>query len=203
MVAFNNNQKLFIKDGCSHSDRTHWLVEHKTAPSILDINILMFRGQKWAKGQVVGYRVTLVSLVLECERIDCMDAFQTYQPIYYSYINKTLRRFSICTLLTTQKVAICWIATLKILLTPQIWLGDWGRWVWLIKAMSNGNLAAASTQLLPKAVWLAMWLIILTDLSGLWCIFDKWNLIIFIYFIATINTNKCLCFGCVQFIALC
>lgn len=102
-----------------------------------------------------------------------------------------LRRFSICTLLTTQKVAICWIITLKILPTPQIWLGDWGRWVWLIKAVSNGNLAAASTHLLPKAVWLAMWLIVLTDLSGLWSILDKWNLIICIYFIATISSNKC------------
>lgn len=71
-MAFNNNQKLFIKDGCSHSDRTRWLVDHKIAPSILDMNILVFRGHKLGKGQVVGYRVTSVSSVLECERIDCM-----------------------------------------------------------------------------------------------------------------------------------
>lgn len=54
------------------------------APSILDMNILVFRGQKLGKGPVVGYRLTSVSLVLEYERIDSMGVFQTYQPISYS-----------------------------------------------------------------------------------------------------------------------
>lgn len=56
----------------------------KLPQAFLDMNILVFRGQKLGKGPVVGYRLTSVSLVLECERIDCMGAFQTYQPISYS-----------------------------------------------------------------------------------------------------------------------